>query len=108
ALLVSSSIVLFVGEKGFEKGKRIRYRIATIVTILLGLGFLFVQAREYADKLKVHGPTENAYESIFFTITGLHGTHVALGLLLLLWALAREVSGTTHPRHPLPIKIPSL
>ena len=108
ALLLSSSIVLFFGEKGFEQGKRIRYRIATLVTILLGLGFLFVQAREYADKLKAHSPSENAYESIFFTITGLHGTHVAFGVLFLVWALCREWSGTTHPRYPLAIKNSSL
>lgn len=108
ALLVSSSIVLVYAEKGFEQGKRARYRIGAVVTILLGAGFLSIQGREYYNKLQHTSPTEHAYESLFFTITGLHGVHVAFGLLFLLWALTRELTGTTHPRHPLAIKNASL
>jgi heme/copper-type cytochrome/quinol oxidase subunit 3 len=32
-------------------------------------------------------PTTDAYGSIFYTITSLHGAHVALGLLMLLYVL---------------------
>jgi heme/copper-type cytochrome/quinol oxidase subunit 3 len=108
ALLLSSSAVLVYAERGFEKGQRIRYRIGTLITVLLGLGFLYVQLREYHDKLKTMHPTEHAYASIFYTITGLHGTHVAFGLLVLLWALLRDLTGTTQPRYPLAIKNASL
>lgn len=108
ALLVSSSIVLVWAEKGFEHGKRIRYRVGTTITVLLGSGFLYLQVREYLEKLRHGGPTEHAYQSMFFTITGLHGTHVAFGLLFLLWALLRDLTGTVNPRYPLAIKNASL
>lgn len=107
-LLVSSSIVLVVAERAFERGDRRRYRAGTMITMALGLGFLVVQAREYVDELRHGGPTKHAYQSIFFTTTGLHGTHVAIGLLVLGWALAREMRGTTTPRRPLAIKNASL
>jgi heme/copper-type cytochrome/quinol oxidase subunit 3 len=65
-----------------------------LLTVILGAAFLLMQAREYHDKLRVLGPTDNAYGSLFYTITGLHGTHVAFGLLVLLWTLMRDVRGT--------------
>ena len=108
ALLVSSSIVLVFAEKAFERGARAAHRVGTLITVALGVAFLLIQAREYADKLAHGSPTEHAYESLFFTITGLHGAHVAFGLLVLLWALARAWSGTSTPRHPLAVKNASL
>ena len=107
-LLVSSSVVLVYADRSFERGQRVRYRAGMIVTVLLGLGFLLLQAREYQDKLQHMSPTQHAYPSVFFTITGLHGTHVAFGLLLLLWALLREVTGRLNTRHSLAIKNVSL
>jgi heme/copper-type cytochrome/quinol oxidase subunit 3 len=108
ALLLSSSVALVVADRAFERGATTMHRAWTLVTVVLGASFLLIQAREYADKLKHGGPTGHAYESLFFTITGLHGAHVAFGLLLLLWALARAWSGTTTPRRPLAIKNASL
>ena len=108
AALLSSSVVLVFAEKAFERGARVAYRIRTLVTVALGITFLLIQVREYVSALKQGGPTIHAYESLFFTITGLHGAHVAVGLLLMVRALAREWSGTTTPRHPLAIKNTSL
>jgi len=107
-LLLSSSFVLVWADKGFEAGKRVRHRVGTLITVLLGAGFLWLQAREYMEKLKHGGPTEDAYHSMFYTITGLHGTHVAFGLLFLLWALLRDLTGTTGASHPLAMKNASL
>ncbi|HEY9225658.1 MAG TPA: heme-copper oxidase subunit III [Gemmatimonadaceae bacterium] len=90
AALLSSSAVLVYGERGLERGDRRRYYVGVVGAVLLGLAFLGLQTKEYIDKLKSIGPTQNSYGSIFYTITGLHGTHVAFGLLFLLWALARQ------------------
>ena len=108
AVLLSSSVTCFFAEQAHKRGGSTRYRALTLATILLGVVFLLIQAREYLDKLKVSGPTEHAYESIFFTITGLHGAHVAFGLLFLAWALLREWRGTAPPRYPLAIKNASI
>jgi heme/copper-type cytochrome/quinol oxidase subunit 3 len=104
AVLLSSSVTCYAAEHAHEDGRRARYRAGTLATMLLGAAFLLIQAREYLDKLKHAGPTEHAYESIFFTITGLHGAHVAFGILFLAWALLREWRGTAPPRRPLAIR----
>lgn len=108
ALLLTSSIVLYVAEKKFESGKRVAYRVGTAVTLLLGAGFLLLQWREYHDKLKHFTPQAHAYGSLFFTITGFHGAHVATGLLMIGWTLAREITGWVKPEQPLAVHNTSL
>jgi cytochrome c oxidase subunit III len=107
-LLVSSSIVLVAAERQRAHGKRAAYRASMAVTILLGTGFLSLQALEYRDKLAHFKPTSNAYASLFFTITGFHGAHVAFGLLLLLLTLFRDALGRIDPERPVAVKVSSL
>ncbi len=87
AALVSSSAVLIYAERALERGGRNRYRLGVTVTVLLGATFLSLQAKEYAAKLVELSPSASAYGSLFFAITGLHGAHVAFGLLFLVWSL---------------------
>lgn len=108
ALLVSSSVVLWLAEKALERGRRAWYRAGTAAAIALGAGFLALQVMEYREKLKHFTAPQHAYASLFYTITGFHGTHVAFGLLMLLWALLREVTGRLDPERPLAVKTVSL
>jgi heme/copper-type cytochrome/quinol oxidase subunit 3 len=108
ALLLSSSVVLYAAEQYRKRGRIAAYRGGTALTIVLGLGFLLLQAREYADKLKHMPPSSHAYASMFFLITGFHGAHVALGLLMLLWTLLADVRGRLAVIEPLALKNTSL
>ena len=88
--LLTSSAVLVYAERARERGNRRGYRLGVLGTVLLGALFLSLQLKEYSDKLATLGPTQSSYGSMFYTITGLHGVHVAFGLLFLSWALLRE------------------
>lgn len=107
-LLLSSSVVLYLAEKARERGGTVRFRVGSVATILLGLGFLGVQAAEYHEKLRHMPPQAHAYASIFYLITGLHGSHVALGLLMLGWTLGADVRGRLAVMSPLAVKNSSL
>jgi heme/copper-type cytochrome/quinol oxidase subunit 3 len=48
---------------------------------------------EYPETLKEFTPRTNSYGSLFFTITGLHGTHVAVGLAMNAWNQVRAWRG---------------
>jgi cytochrome o ubiquinol oxidase subunit 3 len=51
---------------------------------LLGLGFLSLEAREFATMIAGgNGPDRSAFLSSFFALVGLHGLHVTVGLLWL-------------------------
>ena len=64
-------------------------------TLLLGATFLFIQINEY-----VHigfSARDDAFGSIFYGLTGLHGAHVTVGLMLLAIANIRAWRGHYGP-----------
>jgi cytochrome o ubiquinol oxidase subunit III len=66
------------------------YQIGMAVTCLLGLGFLALEFREFADLVgRGAGPTRSAFLSSFFTLVGCHGAHVTAGILWLLTMMAQ-------------------
>ena len=59
-------------------------QIGYAVTGLLGVGFLVLEAGEFAAMLQGGaGPERSAFLSAFFALVGLHGLHVVIGLLWL-------------------------
>ena len=108
ALLLSSSVALWLAERSRERGHLVRHRVGTAATMLLGVGFLSLQAVEYHDKLQKTSPQASAYDSMFFTITGFHGAHVAMGLLILAWTMTADWRGRLAPTEPLALKNASL
>ena len=98
ALLISSSIALWWGEQGLKRGDRARLTWGLIIALALGAAFLALQLVEYAHE--THMPQNDAYWSAFYTITGIHGTHVLLGWLMLAFNLMRNLRGHfTAERH---------
>lgn len=97
-LLISSGATFHWGYLGLKKGAYGRFKVALLLTILLGATFLFLQVNEYR-RLVAEGLTvsSNAYGSAFFTLTGTHGFHVLAGLLLLVLVLWRALLGQFNP-----------
>jgi cytochrome c oxidase subunit III len=92
-ILLSSSAVLSWGERGIRAGNPRRLRAGLGATIVLGLVFLALQAVEYHEKLLHFSPRMGAYPSLFYTITGFHGVHVTVGLLVLAFTAIRASRG---------------
>jgi cytochrome c oxidase subunit 3 len=72
------------------------------ITVLLGLIFLFVQGFEYAHAYKDLNLKLNSgiFGSTFFMLTGFHGFHVFVGMLMLLFITIRLMKGHFTPeRH---------
>ncbi len=81
-LLFASSATLVWAERG--RGRR-RQALGLGLTAALGIAFLCFQAREWS-RLLAAGVTvrRNVFGTTFYTLTGFHGAHVALGVLVLL------------------------
>ena len=103
AVLLTSSIVLHLGERAEKAGRSSAARGYVAVTILMGAGFIALQVLEYRNHLKTLEPTTDAYGSIFYTITSFHGAHVLLGLLMLSYVLVLPQIGPGQkpPHRPL-------
>ena len=97
-VLLASSIPLVVAERAIARGQVRRVRRLLALSFVMGLVFLVHQGFEYVD---LHfGIQDNAYGSLFYVITGLHGLHVLIGLLMSLVVQAKAAVGRiTAERH---------
>lgn len=103
-VLLTSSATAHLAERRIGKGDQNGMRWALGGTILLGLGFLGIQATEYMSASFT--PQTNAYGSIFFGVTGFHGLHVLVGTAMLTAVLVagRRAGRFTAERH-LPLRL---
>ena len=94
AVLVASSITIHHGEALLHKGDKAGFKSWLIVTILLGATFLGMSGYEW-NHLIHEGFTSatNIYGTVFFSITGFHGSHVIVGLCIFLAALFPALKG---------------
>lgn len=98
AILLASSLTAWWGQRGIEKGSRARLLTGLVVSLVLGAVFAGVQVHDWLHK--TFNPTTDAYGSLFYTITGVHIAHVAVGLFILacliLWAALGRFSARRH------------
>jgi heme/copper-type cytochrome/quinol oxidase subunit 3 len=90
--LFASSFTLWLAEKAHEKRSGLAI-LWMLVTIALGGIFLCGQAIEYTELIRENLTiSRDLFGTTFFTLTGFHGFHVIVGLILLvvaLWIMAR-------------------
>jgi cytochrome c oxidase subunit 3 len=99
ALLLSSGVTLTIAHHALIANQRAKTISFMWLTVVLGLVFLFVQGYEYFHayndlNLKL---TSGLYGSTFFMLTGFHGFHVFLGMLMLLFITLRLQKGHFTP-----------
>ena len=106
AILISSSFTLHWAETSIKAGNRNGLRAGILSTLLLGATFLFVQLNEY-----VHlgfAPHDSAQATIFYGLTGLHGAHVCIGLILLSFATIRSFRGHYSAHEHTGLNVPGI
>jgi len=102
ALLLTSGITLTIAHHALQAGNRSKTILWMWATVLLGATFAVVQGYEYFHayndlNLKM---SSGAYGSTFFMLTGFHGFHVIVGMLMLLFITLRLMKGHFTPeRH---------
>ena len=95
ALLLTSGVTITIAHHALRENNRGKTITFMWLTVLLGIVFLFCQGYEYAHayadlNLKL---TSGIYGSTFYMLTGFHGFHVFLGMLMLLIITLRLQKG---------------
>jgi cytochrome c oxidase subunit 3 len=106
AILMSSSLTLHWAETSIKRGNRFGLKAGILTTFLLGCTFLFIQINEYANI--GFAPQDAAQQTIFYSLTGLHGAHVFVGLTLLLFVTIRSFRGHYSPEAHRGIEVPGI
>ncbi|MCL4559935.1 MAG: cytochrome c oxidase subunit 3 [Chloroflexi bacterium] len=92
--LFSSSFTVWRAEKSQVQGSLQRMRFWLIITILFGVIFLFGQSLEWSHLFSQGtGISTNQFGTTFFTLTGFHGVHVTIGLIMLAIVLGLALRG---------------
>ncbi|MHB1508941.1 MAG: cytochrome c oxidase subunit 3 [Acidimicrobiales bacterium] len=94
-VLLASSPTMQFGVWAQERGDYKKAKAWIVTSLVLGAAFLGNQAYEWRT-LPFH-PSSNAYGSLFFIMTGLHGLHVLLGLVAMVALLGRLSGGKNDP-----------
>lgn len=89
-ILIVSSFIMHNADTAIKKNNVIGMQIWFTLTSLMGAIFLTGQVYEYSHL--EFGLTTNLYSSAFYVLTGFHGLHVAIGVLVILAVLWRSLN----------------
>ena len=109
AILLTSSVTLHMATVAVRKGKNNQLKWWMLLTALLGATFLGIQINEY--RVLTHEgitPAALSQATIFYGLTGLHGAHVAIGLLLLTIVTVRAFRGHFTPDEHRGLEVPGI
>jgi len=93
--LLSSSLTIHLASKLLERGNRGAFLALWFLTIVLGALFMYGTAREWHRLIYEHGLTisTNLFGTTYYSLVGLHATHVTVGLLMLTMVLLFGLAG---------------
>jgi heme/copper-type cytochrome/quinol oxidase subunit 3 len=93
-VLLMSSLTMVLALAGIQRGDHRRARIWLLTTALLGAVFVSGQVYEFSVFYREGlGFSTNLQSSAFYTLTGFHGVHVTIGILMLLSLYTMSLRG---------------
>jgi cytochrome c oxidase subunit 3/cytochrome o ubiquinol oxidase subunit 3 len=97
--LLSSSLTIHFASKSLEYGKRGSFLGLWFLTIVLGGLFLYGTGQEWHRLIYERGLTisTNLFGTTYYSLVGLHATHVTVGLLMLSIVLLFGLAGRVGP-----------
>jgi cytochrome c oxidase subunit III len=108
--LLSSSLTIHFASRFLERGKRGAFLGLWVLTIVLGGLFLFGTAQEWRRLIYERGLTitTNLFGTTYYSLVGLHATHVTAGLLMLSIVLLFGLAGRVGREHSARVDVLSL
>ncbi len=108
--LLSSSLTIWMAEHAIERGRMRVFGAWWGLTMLLGMIFLAGTAQEWTRLIVHEGLTirTNLFGTTFYSLVGLHATHVVVGLIMLSLVMLFTLLGRVEQRHAERIQVLSL
>ena len=105
-VLIVSSTTVVLALQAIMNGDTRRMRLYLIATLALGATFLGVQVYEYIHLIgEGFTPSGSLFGGGFYMVTGFHGFHVFIGLILCAWLIRQAIQDKFSPTHYMPIEI---
>jgi heme/copper-type cytochrome/quinol oxidase subunit 3 len=98
-ILLMSSLGMVLALAAIQAGDMRGFRTWTLATALMGAVFLSGQVYEFTVFIEEGLTlTTSPFASAFYVLTGFHGVHVFIGILMLLVLWAASFTGNVGPR----------
>jgi len=108
-VLLMSSLTMVLALSAIQRGDQRRLRVWLLTTALLGSVFIGGQVYEFTTfvrkGLTIH---TNVFGSTFFVLTGFHGTHVFVGVLMLMSLFSLSLKGKLPQEKPQTVELVGL
>lgn len=112
-VLIFSSLTMALAIHYIQVGQPKKATPQLVITLVCGMIFMVVKYLEYSHKIhdgllpgalfsyKGEGVVDNLalYFSFYFMMTGLHGSHVVIGMALITWVLVRNMRGEFNAQY---------
>jgi cytochrome c oxidase subunit 3 len=109
AVILASSLTMYLATKAMKAREMSRYRTLITITAGLGLAFLVMQYLGFKDlearDIALIGPKSNSAASFLFVITVLHMLHVLGGVIALLIVFAKAFRSTVKNYSAVPVEV---
>jgi heme/copper-type cytochrome/quinol oxidase subunit 3 len=108
-VLLASSLTMVLALAATQRGDLGRMRLWLLATAMLGMTFVGGQVYEFTTFYREGlGLTTNLFGTTFYVLTGFHGTHVAIGILMLLSLFSLSFTGKVTQQNALSVEIVGL
>jgi len=131
AVLICSSLTVVLAIWAAQTARRGMLLLMLVLTMIFGLAFLGIKAKEYKDKFEEHHvpgatfsfeheqipshPGEYAnprhaeiFFALYFIMTGLHALHMIVGLGIFIWLFWMAWKGRFTPGYHTPLEVGGL
>ena len=96
-ILLSSGATITWSHNAIIYGNRKQAIISLIITLILAIFFVFIQAYEYIES--TFSISDGVYGTTFFLLTGFHGLHVFIGFIFILISTLRLINYHFSKQH---------
>jgi cytochrome c oxidase subunit III len=108
--LLSSSLTIHFASRFLERGRRGAFLLLWLLTITLGALFLYGTGVEWHRLIYEHGLTisTNLFGTTYYSLVGLHASHVIVGLTMLSIVLLFGLAGRVGPEQAARVNVLSM
>jgi len=120
-VLITSSLTMALSIRAIQLGKKKQTLIHLVITLLLASTFLVVKYFEYAHKFHegllpgryytfegIEALNPHIFFSVYFSMTGLHGIHVLVGMIVITWMIVRVSKNEFSAEYYTPVEMTGL
>ena len=105
-VLLMSSVTMVLALAAIQRGDRRGTQAWLLATALLGMTFLAGQAFEFTEFYRQGLSLDtNLFGTTFYVLTGFHGAHVSVGVLILLSLFVMTLRGRLTPANSINVEL---